>query len=68
MKHKEQLEQEIRLSTVTTNQITSVQNDHDTTTGSDQQPATESGATDTGSASDDNQQRGNSTQFSKMEM
>nr|DAU66349.1 MAG TPA: putative outer membrane protein [Caudoviricetes sp.] len=52
-------------STVTTNQITSVQNDHDTTTGSDQQPATESGATDTGSASDDNQQRGNSTQFSK---
>lgn len=52
-------------STVTTNQIASVQNDHDTTTGSDQQPATESGATDTGSASDDNQQRGNSTQFSK---
>jgi lpxtg cell wall surface protein, collagen binding domain protein len=52
-------------STVTTNQITSVQNDHDTTTGSDQQPATESGATDQGSTSDDNQQRGNSTQFSK---
>lgn len=52
-------------STVTTNQIASVQNDHDTTTGSDQQPATESGATDTGSTSDDNQQRGNSTQFSK---
>jgi len=52
-------------STVTTNQIASVQNDHDTATRSDQQPATESGATDTGSASDDNQQRGNSTQFSK---
>lgn len=52
-------------STVTTNQITSVQNDHDTATRSDQQPATESGSTDTGSASDDNQQRGNSTQFSK---
>ena len=52
-------------STVTTNQITSVQNDHDTATRSDQQLATESGATDQGSTSDDNQQRGNSTQFSK---
>ena len=52
-------------STVTTSQGASVQNDHDTTTGSDQQPATESGATDQGSASNDNQQRGNSTQFSK---
>ena len=52
-------------STVTTSQGASVQNDHDTTTGSDQQPATESGATDQGSTSDDNQQRGNSTQFSK---
>lgn len=52
-------------STVTTNQITSVQNDHDTATRSDQQPATESGATDPGSASDNNQQPGNSTQFSK---
>lgn len=52
-------------STVTTSQGASVQNDHDTTTGSDQQPATESGATDTGSTSDNNQQRGNSTQFSK---
>ena len=52
-------------STVTTNQGASVQNDHDTATRSDQQPATESGSTDTGSASDDNQQRGNSTQFSK---
>lgn len=52
-------------STVTTSQGASVQNDHDTTTGSDQQPATESGATDTGSTSDDNQQPGNSTQFSK---
>ena len=52
-------------STVTTSQIASVQNDHDTATRSDQQPATESGATDTGSTSDDNQQRGNSTQFSK---
>lgn len=52
-------------STVTTNQITSVQNDHDTATRSDQQPATESGATDQGSTSDNNQQRGNSTQFSK---
>lgn len=41
-------------STVTTSQGASVQNDHDTTTGSDQ-----------GSTSDDNQQRGNSTQFSK---
>lgn len=52
-------------STVTTNQIASVQNDHDTATRSDQQPATESGATDQGSASDNNQQQGNSTQFSK---
>lgn len=52
-------------STVTTSQIASVQNDHDTATRSDQQTATESGATDTGSTSDDNQQRGNSTQFSK---
>ena len=52
-------------STVTTSQSGSVQNDHDTTTGSDQQPATESGAADQGSTSDDNQQRGNSTQFSK---
>lgn len=52
-------------STVTTSQGASVQNDHDTTTGSDQQPATESGVTDQGSTSDDNQQRGNSTQFSK---
>ena len=52
-------------STVTTNQIASVQNDHDTATRSDQQPATESVDTDTGSTSDDNQQRGNSTQFSK---
>lgn len=52
-------------STVTTSQSASVQNDHDTTTRSDKQPAIESGATDTGSTSDDNQQRGNSTQFSK---
>lgn len=52
-------------STVTTSQSASVQNDHDTATRSDQQPATESGATDQGSTSDDNQQRGNSTQFSK---
>lgn len=52
-------------SSVTTSQITSVQNDHDTATRSDQQTATESGATDQGSTSDDNQQRGNSTQFSK---
>lgn len=52
-------------STVTTNQSASVQNDHDTATRSDQQPATESGATDQGSTSDNNQQRGNSTQFSK---
>ena len=52
-------------STVTTSQGASVQNDHDTETRSDQQPATESGATDTGSTSDDNRQRGNSTQFSK---
>ena len=52
-------------STVTTNQSASLQNDHDTATRSDQQPATESGATDTGSTSDVNQQRGNSTQFSK---
>ena len=52
-------------STVTTSQGASVQNDHDTTTGSDQQPATESGATDTGSTSDNNQQPGATTQFSK---
>lgn len=52
-------------STVTTNQIGSVQNDHDTATRSDQQPTTESGATDQGSTSDDNQQPGNTTQFSK---
>ena len=52
-------------STITTNQSASVQNDHGTATRSDQQPATESGATDTGSTNDDNQQRGNSTQFSK---
>lgn len=52
-------------STVTTNQITSVQNDHDTETRSDQQPATESRATDPGSTSDDNKQPGNSTHFSK---
>lgn len=52
-------------STVTTSQSASIQNDHDTATRSDQQPATESGATDPGSTSDDNQQRGNSTQFSK---
>lgn len=51
--------------TITTSQSASVQNDHDTATRSDQQPATESGATDQGSTSDDNQQRGNSTQFSK---
>lgn len=52
-------------STVTTSQIGSVQNDHDTETRSDQQPATESRATDPGSTSDDNKQPGNSTQFSK---
>lgn len=52
-------------STITTSQIGSVQNDHDTETRSDQQPATESRATDPGSTSDNNQQRGNSTQFSK---
>lgn len=52
-------------STVTTSQSTSVQNEHDTATRSDQQPATESGTTDQGSAGDDNQQRGNSTKFSK---
>ena len=52
-------------STVTTNQIASVQNDHDTETRSDQQTATEGGSTDQGSTSDNNQQRGNSTQFSK---
>lgn len=54
-----------KTSSVTTSQIGSVQNDHDTETRSDQQPATESGATDQGSTSDNNQQRGNSTQFSK---
>lgn len=52
-------------STVTTSQSASIQNDHDTATRSDQQPATESGATDQGSTSNDNQQRGNSTQFTK---
>lgn len=54
-----------KTSSVTTSQIGSVQNDHDTATRSDQQPATESRATDPGSTSDNNQQRGNSTQFSK---
>jgi LPXTG-motif cell wall-anchored protein len=54
-----------KTSSVTTSQIGSVQNDHDTETRSDQQLATESRATDPGSTSDDNQQRGNSTQFSK---
>ena len=52
-------------STVTTNQITSVQNDQNAGTKPTEQPATESGATDQGSTSDNNQQRGNSTQFSK---
>ena len=52
-------------STVTTNQITSVQNDQNAGTKPTEQPATESGATDQGSTSDNNQQRGKSTQFSK---
>lgn len=52
-------------STVTTNQITSVQNDQNAGTKPTERPATESGATDQGSTSDNNQQRGNSTQFSK---
>ena len=52
-------------STVTTNQIGSVQNDHDTESRYAEQPATESGTADQGSTSDDNQQQGNSTQFSK---
>ena len=52
-------------STVTTSQIGSVQNDQNAGTKPTEQPATESGATDQGSTSDNNQQRGNSTQFSK---
>ena len=52
-------------STVTTNQIASVQNDQNAGTKPTEQPATESGATDQGSTSDNNRQRGNSTQFSK---
>lgn len=52
-------------SGVTTNQSASVQNDQNTGTKPTEQPATESGATDQGSTSDNNQQRGNSTQFSK---
>lgn len=52
-------------STVTANQIASVQNDHDTETRYAEQPATESGVTDQGSTSDDNKQPGVTTQFSK---
>ena len=52
-------------SGVTTNQSASVQNDQNAGTKPTEQPATESGATDQGSTSDNNQQRGNSTQFSK---
>lgn len=52
-------------SGVTTNQSASVQNDQNAGTKPTEQPATESRATDPGSTSDDNQQRGNSTQFSK---
>lgn len=52
-------------STVTTSQGASVQNDQNAGTKPTEQPAIESGATDQGSASNDNQQRGNSTQFSK---
>lgn len=52
-------------SAVTTSQSGSVQNDHDTETRYAEQPATEGGSTDQGSTSDNNQQRGNSTQFSK---
>ena len=52
-------------STITTSQSASVQNDQNAGTKPTEQPATESGATDQGSTSDNNQQRGNSTQFSK---
>ena len=52
-------------STVTTSQGASVQNDQNAGTKPTEQPAIESGATDQGSTSDNNQQRGNSTQFSK---
>ena len=52
-------------SGVTTNQSASVQNDQNAGTKPTEQPATESGDTDQGSTSDNNQQRGNSTQFSK---
>lgn len=50
---------------VTTSQIGSVQNDHDTATRYAEQPANESGVADQGSTSDDNQQPGTTTQFSK---
>lgn len=54
-----------KTSSVTTSQIGSVQNDHDTATQYAEQPATESGATDPGSTSDDNKQPGATTEFSK---
>ena len=52
-------------SGVTTNQGVSVQNDQNAGTKPTEQPATESGVTDQGSTSDDNQQPGTATQFSK---
>lgn len=54
-----------KTSSVTTSQIGSVQNDHDTATRYAEQPATESGVTDQGSTSDDNKQPGATTEFSK---
>ena len=52
-------------SAVATSQSGSVQNDQNAGVETITKPATEGGATDQGSASDNNQQPGNSTQFSK---
>ena len=54
-----------KTGSVTTSQIGSVQNDHDTATRYAEQPVNESGVADQGSTSDDNQQPGTTTQFSK---
>lgn len=54
-----------KTSSVTTSQIGSVQNDHDTATRYAEQPATEGGSTDQGSTSNDNKQPGVTTEFSK---
>ena len=52
-------------SAVATSQSGSVQNDQNAGAETITKPATEGGATDQGSTSDDNKQPGNSTQFSK---